>query len=251
MNSDFSLATAIAASIVLYAVAAHINYRPSEMLIGLRRRRFWPLVENLARCVYYVGLPYWALRDGVAQARMMGLDSWSGVADTSIAVGLAVAAFVVLAFAWRSQARFARDLRCSETGLGVSAPKSAHWVDALLQAIYLESHWAFYRSGPILWLGGDYYSGSCLGFLLLSVEWLLNPEIRASLRRRDGTGAVAITDWSLALCLTIGFFFSRSLWLMTVLHWWVEFGLRRVRRALATRQQKGEVLVDLSSNPLS
>jgi hypothetical protein len=234
MRPEFALAAAIAGSVVLYVVVAQVNYRPPASLAALRRRRFWPLAEQLARCTYYVGLPYWALRAGIGQARMMGLTGSGGVADASIAAGLSAAAFLFLAFAWRSQARLAHQLCRPASAHGVSAPPSAHWVDALLQAIYLESHWAFYRSGPILWLGGDYYSGSCLGFLLVSAEWLLNPEIRASLRRGNGGSTAVVLDWSLAVCMTAGFFFSRSLWLVAVLHWWVELGLRHVRRALAT-----------------
>lgn len=230
MSPEWALAAAITASIIVYAAACHVSSRSPSPLAALRRRRFWPLVTQLVRFVYYVGPPYLALREGISPARMMGLGGWGSVADASISVGLAAAAFVVLAFGWRSQARFGRRL-----GGGVSAPPSAHWVDALLQAVCLEAHWAFYRSGPILWLGGDYYSGSCLGFLLVSFECLLNPETRAVLRRRDGGSFAVAADWSVALCMTVGFFFSRNLWLMIVLHWWVELGLRQVRRALATR----------------
>ncbi len=235
MRPELASAAAIAGSVVVYAAACQVGSRSPSPLDPLRRRRFWPLLAQLAQFVYYVGIPYWAVREGIAQARMMGLDGWGGVADASISVGLAAAAFVVLSFGWRSQARLGRTLGGSTAGGAVLAPPSAHWSDALLQAVYLEAHWAFYRSGPILWLGGDYYTGSCLGFGLICFECLLNPEIRAGLRRRDGSSFAVAADWSLALCMTVGFFFSHNLALMTVLHWWVELGLRRVRRALATR----------------
>jgi hypothetical protein len=229
------LAAVIAASVILYVVVGHAGDRPSGALTSLRRRRYWPLVEHLARFTYYVGLPYVILRQGIGQPRLMGLVGWSSVADASITMSLAAAAFILLALGWCSYARLAQQGGASALDFLGSAPLRTHWVDALLEALYLEAHWAFYRSGPILWLGGDFYGGSCLGFVLVSAEWLLTPRLWSALRNRDSAAVAAAADWSLALCMTVGFFFSRSLWLLIALHWWVELGLRHVRRTLATR----------------
>jgi hypothetical protein len=235
LKPDWILAAAIAASIFLFAAVAHAGDRSSGLLTSLRRRRYWPLLDHLARFAYYVGVPYLVLRQGIGQPRFMGLMGWSSVADASITVALAAAAFIVLALGWRSYARLAREMGNLALRFPGAATLRTHWVDALLEALYLEVHWAFYRSGPILWLGGDFYGGSCLGILLISAEWLLTPQLWRALRNHDSDTVAAVADWSLAVCMTVGFFFSRSLWLLIALHWWVELGLRQVRRALAAR----------------
>jgi len=239
MNSQIDLALILGLSIVVYSLATYGNwyYRCHADEPALRRLRgkiphspVWSWTCHASRFAYYIGLPYLALRQGIIPASTMGLGEWTAASDDVLAtIGLALAAFVILSVAQRS---YSRSLLPEQTKTSRAQSQDRHWVTATLDVLYLEVHWAFYRSGPIFWLGGDYYTGSFFGFLLITLEELLNPRMRNALKRPQ-TSIAILVRWSTALCMTTAFYFSRSLWLVIGLHWLVEMGSLCVQRALS------------------
>jgi len=248
MNSQIDLALTLGLSIVIYSLVTYGNwyYRCHADAPALRRLRgkiphspVWSWTYHAGRFGYYIGLPYMALRQGIVPASTMGLGEWTTTSDDALAaIALALAAFVILSATQRSYSRSLRE----QTETFRAQSESRHWVTATLDVLYLEVHWAFYRSGPIFWLGGDYYTGSFLGFLLITMEELLNPGVRNALNRPQ-TSMSILVRWSIALCMTTVFYFSRSLWLVIGLHWLVEMGSLCVQRARSHKVSfQGDVL---------
>ena len=240
MNPQIDLALILGLSIVVYSLATYGNWyyhchghADAPVLRRLRgkipRSPVWSWTYHAGRFAYYIGLPYLALRQGIIPASTMGLGEWTATSDDVLVTsGLALAAFVILSVTQRSYSRSLPD----QTETSRAQSQGRHWVTATLDVLYLEVHWAFYRSGPIFWLGGDYYTGSFLGFLLITLEELLNPRVRNALKRPQ-TSIAVLVRWSIALCMTTVFYFSRSLWLVIGLHWLVEMGSLCVQRALS------------------
>ena len=238
MSPQMNLAITIGVSVLLYAAASRgtqycRRHPQAKVVVWLTRIGCCPDPTNwgyhMARFVYYVGIPYVALRQGSVSAQMMGLGVWNGkFEDVLISVGLSGTAVVLFALAWEARAR-------SLPALVTEAPRPRrYWLVAALDIIYLELHWAFYRGGPILWLGGDYYTGSMLGLLLIWTEGLLNPELRSKLRHPETSMRIAV-GWGTSLTMTVVFFFSRSLWIVIPAHWGLAACNGEIRRLIASR----------------
>lgn len=244
MNPRLDLALIICLSIIIYALVTggfwyyshHAGSRAARQLRDAHKRS--PILTwayHAGRFAYFIGLPYAGLRLGVIPASMMGLGDWTATEGGVLAsIGVALAALVVLSATWRACSRYLPE----QTDVSDARRQDRHWAAAMLDVIYLEVHWAFYRTGPILWLGGDYYTGSLMGALLIAFEELLNPRVRNALRRPD-TGIDVLVRWGTMVSMTMAFYFTRSLWLVTVLHGLVESAViflgRRIRREPTVR----------------
>jgi hypothetical protein len=92
----------------------------------------------------------------------------------------------------------------------------------LLDVLYLEMHWAFYRSAAIRSLG-DYY-GVLVGFVLILAEWGLDPSFRRdlSMTSRDGK---TMTTVAIAFVVAIIYYLTANLWLCMAAHLMIQFGL--------------------------
>lgn len=239
MSSQVTLAITIGISILIYILACHgvVYYRlhpQTAFVVWLARTICRPHPGNwlyqVARFAYYVGIPYVALRQGIASAQMMGLGEWNGkFEDVLISIGLSGTAVVLFALAWSARVH---SLALPEMPI---SSRKRHWLMATLDILYLEVHWAFYRSGPILWLGGDYYAGSILGLALIWTEGLFDPALRAGLRRPETSLRIAIS-WGTSLCMTMVFFFSRSLWIVIPAHWLVAACSGEIRRMIDSKR---------------
>ena len=93
------------------------------------------------------------------------------------------------------------------------------WI-LLREVIYLETHWAFYRSAAILLLD-NHYAGVFLGFLLVTLEWSINPAWRTDLGLQ-GRSVSILVRWVMAFVMTIIFLLIRNLWLLVPIHWGIE-----------------------------
>jgi hypothetical protein len=171
---------------------------------GFRRSPYTRLLIQVGRFLFFVGVPYltlggWPLRpfQGILSLEAMGLvglsprwpvTRWLGAAGTGLGVGLVTLLFLV--FAWRNANR--------ATGGTRLYPQSQPWWALLINALYLQVHWAFYRSalstlqsaasGVVCLRTGqvqavatpldDGYTGIFLGLALIYLEWSLNPAWR-------------------------------------------------------------------------
>jgi hypothetical protein len=237
----------IAGSVALYALAvnfldysrpglsrARTGRSPHTRLSRLVTRldswpyRFW--LDQIFRFAYYVGLPFLALIKGVMSPRLLGLSDLDWIGGIGAGVPLGLGAFLLLVWGW---SHYIRSLGRRK----VERPRSAEahilsqpwgWLLILLEIIYLEAHWAFYRSGPLAVLG-DYW-GVFAGLGVVFVEWATNPTLRRNLgRERQGE---ILWNGSLALVIAILFLFTRNLWLCAIIHLGLEIGLLAILGAL-------------------
>ncbi|MBI3536925.1 MAG: hypothetical protein HY070_05130 [Chloroflexi bacterium] len=224
LDPRHALASALGFSIIFYAVAANVgwaNRNPgfsrAGRLISWTRAAWAPrALRAILRWAYYLLLPYGALVLGYDSVRALGLWNldWSG--NAGIAIALLVGALVVFTWVWRPYARAEHPAAVESSGWG----RAQHF----LEIFYEQAHWAFYRSGPILWLNNLYW-GSFLGLALVFIEGWSNPRARESVReitRADTplwTGSVAIVS-------AIIFIFTQNFWYCLIAHLVLDFGLR-------------------------
>ncbi len=238
-------------SIGLYALGVDIAWhyrRPRSGRLGrwAEAIKGWPyrywLLEAI-RFLYYIGIPYAALLRGVALPRLMGLTHLDWVKGIGLGAALGGGAFLLLALIWWWYARAVAALPLSarqRPGASLGDDSTNGWI-LLREAIYLETHWAFYRSAAILLLD-DYYAGIFLGFLLVTLEWSINPAWRTDLSV-PWRSADVLMRWSMAFATGIIFLFIRNLWLLVPIHWGVEMACHRL---LASFSQRNNGQQDLS-----
>jgi hypothetical protein len=227
-------------SVLLYGLSVNVAQRLRRTSSG-RLGRFvaaveaWPYSPWLSqglRFVYYLGLPYLALTRGITSPVLMGMwgrgwlqPGWYGEAAFGFTLGLG--ALLLMLWGWR------RYLLIT-TSPDQSTPWQPYvsqrrvlaapwgWGLIVLDVLYLEMHWAFYRSAAIRSLG-DYY-GVFAGFLLILAEWGLNPRIRHDLgiTRRDPE---TVTTIAIAFTISVVYYFTANVWLCMLVHLAVQFGL--------------------------
>ncbi|MGD8623827.1 MAG: hypothetical protein PVJ34_04770 [Anaerolineae bacterium] len=228
----------IAGSIGFYALATNLRWwlRPSPFWRAPYSR--W-LVEG-GRFFYYVGIPYLALGgwprqpfQGLVSPEDLGLivpgprwppARWLEAAGTGLALGSLV--LVVLGLAWAGANR-------RRAGGGLHFTPRPGW-RLLVEGLYLEVHWAFYRGamGTIL---GDLYAGIFWGLGLVYVAWGTNPAWRDHWRRPER----AAGQWlraGLLLLSTLIFFLTQNLWVCLGVHWLVSGLFRLAARTIDLQQ---------------
>ncbi len=227
-------------SILIYGVAVNLWYhlqRAPSSRVSRRLTAFesWPHSQwffQALRLVYYLCVPYFALTRGVSNPTLMGMwvadwfdERWFGELASGLALGLG--AFLLLLWGWHHYLLTTRESDGQPTGDPYSFERRLlaapwGWGLVLLEVLYLEMHWAFYRSATIR-AAGDYY-GVFLGFLLVLAEWSLNPAIRSDMgvARR---GAETLTTATIAFSISVIYYFTANLWLCLAVHLTMQFGL--------------------------
>jgi len=183
--------------------------------------RFW--LDQVFRFVYYVGFPFLALIRGAMSPRLLGLSDFNWIGGIGAGVPLGLGGFLLLVWGWGYYIRSLGRRKVERPRLAEAHILSQPWgwPLILLEIIYLEVHWAFYRSGPLVVLGG--YWGVFAGLGVIFVEWATNPTSRHNL----GTERQGEILWrgSLALLIAIIFLFTGNLWLCAIIHLGLEVGL--------------------------
>lgn len=194
------------------------------------RRWVWEAV----RFLYFVGIPYlvlggWPQRPNqgllsLGDMGIVGLEAvwpvtrWLQAAGAGL--GWALTAVVFLVLSWVSANRHAKDLRLA------FSPEP--WWYVLVDVLYLEIHWAFYR-GALTLVMGDPYAGTFVGLGLVYLEWSLSPFWRQGWRKQSQ----AATRWlrtAIALAIAVAFLLSRNLWICLLTHGVLELLLRQLGR---------------------
>jgi hypothetical protein len=231
-------------SIGFYALGVDITWhyrrpRPGRLGRWARMIKNWPyrqwLLESV-RFLYYIGIPYAALLRGVVLPRLMGLTHLDWVKGIGLGIVLGGGTFLLLALIWWWYARAIDALpfaarREQETSLEFAGSANG-WI-LLREVIYLETHWAFYRSAAILLLD-NHYAGVFLGFLLVTLEWSINPAWRTDLSLPWRSVGVLVR-WSMAFVMAIIFLFIRNLWLLVPIHWGIELAYPRLLAGFSQR----------------
>jgi hypothetical protein len=198
--------------------------------------RFSPWLLQFLRPLYYVGVPFAALAWrgalselylGVSDGLSSSLRGWAYGVGWAAALG--VGAWGLLALGWWAYRRAVVATGEGATSVEIDAPPWA----LLIDAIYFEAHWAFYRCVPIVALGEDAYRGTWLGLGLVAVEAVLDPEWRRGFVDPEKAPRQLMRA---ALAVVSSVFFvvtgDGNLWLAIAVHWGVSWGLAALARAL-------------------
>lgn len=130
------------------------------------------LLEQFLRLLYFIGLPYAALLTGSIASIDLGLTGAGGsilgwspaewLRGLSQAFTLGVIMLLPIGMASRQIARAGRPLGADDRSAGT----------VVVDAVYAQIHWAFYRAAPLILLG-EVYAAVLVGLLLVGVEWLV------------------------------------------------------------------------------
>ena len=204
----------------------------ARIVMGWPHRRW--LLEAI-RFLYYIGIPYAALLRGVVLPRLMGLTHLDWVKGIGLGAAFGWGALLLLALIWWWYARALAALPLSARerwATRVGDDSTDGWI-LLREAIYLETHWAFYRSAAILLLD-NHYAGVFVGFLLVTLEWSINPAWRTDLSL-PGRSANILLRWGMAFVTAIIFLLIRNLWLLVPIHWSIEVACHHLLAGFSQR----------------
>jgi hypothetical protein len=221
----------VLASVLAYLAGTSLEWH-------LRRRDSWRLpydqwLVEVARFLFYLGVPYLALGgwprqpyQGLLTPGDVGLvgpgsawpaSRWLEAAGTGLGLGLV--ALLVLLVAWNQANRPAEST--------LNYPSRPWWL-LLVDGLYLEAHWAFYRGALIITLG-DLYAGVFAGLGLVFVEWATNPFWREGWRQPSEAASVWLRA-ALVLLSALLFLLTRNLWVCLGVHWLLTLALWRPQR---------------------
>jgi hypothetical protein len=180
------------------------------------------------KIAYFVGVPYAAVIKGAADfPTYLGLGGlhWQANIGRGALAGAGVLLGIV-GIAWYSL----RSVRPSRSE--IQAPPAAGF-PLILDALCLETHWAFYRVPGIL-LTGDFLLGTFIGAALAILEQVADPAWRAD----AGSKSAALEAWqrlSLLVGMSAAFYFTRNLVVVWLVHVIVEWGRRAATAGLVPR----------------
>jgi hypothetical protein len=232
-----ALMTWLLGSILINALTANLVWLVEGTSFWSRPYRRW--IWEAVRFLYYVGIPYLVLGGwpqgpnrgllSLGDMGIVGLDAtwplarWLQAAGTGLGWGLTFLLLLVLS--WLNANRHAGRLRLA------FAPE--RWWYILVDLLYLQIHWAFYRAALTLVMG-DLYAGTFLGLALVYLEWSLNPFWRQGWREQSRAAARWLQA-AAALAVAVAFFLSRNLWICLFVHGALESTLRRLGRERSRR----------------
>jgi hypothetical protein len=225
-----------------------ILFVSSAQLDRLRAVRGGRLLEQFLRLVYFIGVPYAALLTGSIASIDMGLTGTGGsvlgwspaewLRGLSTALTLGAIVLLPMGVASRQIARAGRPLGVDDRSGGA----------VIVDAIYAEVHWAFYRAAPLILLG-DVYAAVLFGALLVGVEWIVVlirnglsplPEERQNWLRRGVLLALSAALFAL----------TQNVWLTIGLHTVLELMWKVWLRRLVPRPiEAGRVPIEPAHDP--
>lgn len=234
---------------VLGSMLAYVLVTNALYLVQSRNAHPSPLERWLVeagRALYFLGIPYLALGGwprppfgGLLSLADIGLAGLGGrwpptrwLSATGTALGFGLAALVLLLVAWGAASRGASGALAGEGAPGRLGFQPRPWWLSLIEVLYLEVHWAFYRGASILILE-EIYKGVFIGLGLVYLEWALNPFWRRGWR----SDSAAADQWlraALALVAALIFLSTRNLWLCFGVHLLLDLIIRRLGRVRAT-----------------
>jgi hypothetical protein len=237
------LAAWLVASFLLYGIATQLSWHVrwysasdefnaeehSTKNVGLGQpdERLWhtlftPWVEETLRFAYYLGIPFLAAVSGLLGADLLGIAGTAWTDEQSVqgflwedwtqGAGLALATMAAMAGAWFAGRLISRRNQLQPVTVALSGPL---W-HRLLHAIYDQVHWAFYRSGPILW-SGDVYWGTFAGLALVLLEAAINPALWWALKSPETAGS-PLFRLGMAGVSALLFLATQNLWLTLAVH---------------------------------
>jgi hypothetical protein len=220
----------ILGSVAAWALGTNLVWLLRSTALG--KRPYGRGLVQVAQFLFFLGIPYLALGGwprrpfqglfSLEDLGLVGLNAgwpatrWLNAVGTAFGLGLAALLFLVLAWANARRAGGAPWLHFS----------ARPWWAILVDGIYLQVHWAFYRTALAATLD-EWYPAIFLGLGLIYLEWSLSP----FWRRAWHSEAHAATAWlraALALVAALLFLLTRNLWVCLIVHLLLELAFRRV-----------------------
>ncbi len=226
----------VIASILLYVVGANIAWYYRVSPGGRLARRIRLLAASnparalyeIWRLLYYVGVPYAALYLGWVDVRAMGLGFLDWARGLRWTIVLALATWSLLMFVWVPY------LRATATMPVRLDLKSLTWSRRVVEVVYMQAHWAFYRAACILLLASvvaddaAVYWGTSAGIALSFLEAWADPRLRRHVAQ-FGEGELALWSTGQAVVNAVGFILTRNVWLLALIHLALEFTVPHLR----------------------
>jgi hypothetical protein len=207
-------------SALLYALSTNLNWLT-------RSHDFWhsPYARTAAeigRFLFFLGIPYLALGgwprqpyQGLLSPQDLGIvglgAQWPPtrwLEAIGIGLGLVLVTLLFLVLTWSNVKR-------TSESTALRLPARPWWL-VFLNVVYLEVHWAFYRSSLAVVME-DLYTGMFSGLALVYLEWALDPSWRKSWRQ-NSHAAIQWLQAVLALISTLAFLLTRNLWVCMGIH---------------------------------
>lgn len=225
-------------SIILYTAGANIAWRYrffpsgqlSQTINRLASSNWSRALYEIWRFVYYVGLPYGALFLGWVDLRAMGLGFLDWPRGLRWAIVLALATWSFLMFVWVPYLRATSKIPVKLN------PDWLPWSRRVVEVIFMQAHWAYYRAACILLLttilpdAAAVYWGTSAGIALVLLEAWADPRVRRHIAQ-FGEGEAALWSAGQAIINGVGFILTRNVWLLALLHFGLEFGVPHLRAA--------------------
>lgn len=233
MSAGFLLA-----SVLLYVLGAnaawHYRFAPggefSQYLRRFAHSNWARALYEVWRLVYYVGLPYVALYLGWVDLRAMGLGFLDWAKGLRWAIVLALATWSLLMFVWVPYLR-----ATSKIPVRLNLEWQT-WSRRVVEVVFMQAHWAFYRAACILLLATSFpdasavYWGTCAGIVLIVLEAWADPRVRRHIAQL-GEGEAALWSAGQAVINGVGFILTRNVWLLALVQIGLEFGVPHLRTA--------------------
>jgi hypothetical protein len=221
------------ASFAVYVIAANVAWRiaqgshatAAKQLQQWSAQRAARALYQIVRLAFYLGVPFVALYLGWIDLRSIGLGLLDWAEGARWAIVILLAAWLLLMIVWLPYLR---------ATLSMPAPSETQhsFARRLVELIYMQAHWAFYRAAAIVFLTGilpdAFYWGAVAGLGLVCVEAFLNPRVRAQLTR-IGAADQLIWNASQAFINTLAFLVTRNLPLLMLIHFLLELTVPHLR----------------------
>lgn len=242
---DAAIAALVSAAIYIlatntgWAVAAAPNSMLARRARAARQSPTARLMYEIVRLGFYLGVPFFALYLGWIDLRSVGLAQLDWADGIRWAIVLLLAAWLLLMVIWLPYLRATADVPAE-------SDHQASFARRIVELVYMQAHWAFYRAAAIVFLTGIvpdvFYWGAALGLGLVMFEGFANPSIRRQLTRVGGADSVVWTAGQAALN-AFAFLVTRNLSLLVIIHLILELTVPHLRAPLAsTRANQRRVL---------
>lgn len=145
--------------------------RAGRLAYRVRQLEQYPIIRELFRWLFYLGIPYAALLAGILNPRVLGItlparSTWQPLAFFGVLF------IVLLGAGWWHYTR----VRPSRATPNITADWRGDpfgWARLWPDIVLHQSHWAFYRALPVAYVAG--FAGPFLGVILVLIEWGMDP----------------------------------------------------------------------------
>jgi hypothetical protein len=230
-NAAIAALVSAALYILITNIASRVANSPTSALAVRFRAAMHSattrLLYEVLRLAFYVGVPFSALYLGWIDLRAVGLAQLDWVDGIRYAIVLLLAAWLLLMVIWLPYLHVTADVPAQ--------PERQSFARRIIELIYMQAHWAFYRAAAIVFITGVvpdvYYWGTAIGLGLICVEAFANPNIRRQLTRIGGAESVVWSAGQAALNALV-FIVTRNLYLLVFIHTVLEVTVPHLRAPL-------------------